>query len=194
MPRLTAAVRGYDGIIDTCGLTHRGAAAAVLGGTALLGAGCAADRLAAPAQESAARPIAASALVFAWPPRSPAARYLAIATAGNRRLNADFDPLEGRDRNDLARAQTDLRDAAATERWFDRRLLQIAFPSEAERTAHELDRVNQARARLTTIAAASRTLPRLHAYERRLNAADRPVEQAVRTIRRQLGLPPPPSS
>ena len=46
------------------------------------------------------------------------ARYLVIATAGNRRLNADFDPLERRDRNDLARAKADLRDAAATERLF----------------------------------------------------------------------------
>lgn len=135
-----------------------------------------------------------SALAIGSPRRAPAARYLAIAAAGNRRLNADFDRLEGHDRHDLARAKADLRDAAATERLFDRRLLRIAFPSQAERTAHELDRVNQARARLTTIAAASTTFPRLHAYERRLNAANRPVEQAVKTIRRQLGLPPPPTS
>lgn len=117
-----------------------------------------------------------------------------IATAGNRRLNADFDPLEGRDRNDLARAKTDLRDAAATERLFDRRLLRIVFRSETERVGDDLYRVNQARARLTSAAAASMSLRQLHAYERRLDVANRPVEQAVRTIRRQLGLPPPPTS
>jgi hypothetical protein len=117
-----------------------------------------------------------------------------IATAGNRRLNADFDPLERRDRNDLARAKADLRDASATERLFDRRLVRIVFPSETERVAHDLERVNQARARLTSAAAASTSLRRLHAYERRLDASNRPVEQAVRTIRQQLGLPPPPTS
>jgi hypothetical protein len=117
-----------------------------------------------------------------------------IARAGNRRLDADFDPLEQRDRNDLARAKADLRDAVATERLFDRRLLQIVFPSETERVAHDLYRVNQARAMLTAAAAASMSLRQLHAYEPRLDAANRPVEQAVRTIRRQLGLPPPPAS
>ena len=119
---------------------------------------------------------------------------LTIAISGNRRLNADFDPLEDRDRNDLARAKADLRDAAATERLFDGRLLRIVFPTETEQVARVLYRVNQARATLTTAAAASTSLRQLHAYEQRLTAANRPVEQAVRTIRRQLGLPPPPTS
>jgi hypothetical protein len=126
--------------------------------------------------------------------RAAGTRYLLIAAAGNRRLDADFDPLEGSERNDLARAKADLPDAAATERLFDRRGLGIVFPSETERVAHELYRVNQARARLTTAAAASTSLRRLHAYERRLDAANKPVEQAVTTIRQQLGLPPPPTS
>jgi hypothetical protein len=77
---------------------------------------------------------------------------------------------------------------------FDRRLLRIVFPTETERVARLLYWVNQARARLTTAAAASTSLRQLHAYEQRLTAANRPVEQAVRTIRRQLGLPPPPTS
>jgi hypothetical protein len=126
--------------------------------------------------------------------RALAARYLVIARAGNRRLNADFDPLEDRDRNDLARAKADLRDAAATERLFDHRLLGIVFPTETEQIARDLYRVNEARATLTTAAAASASLRQLHAYEPRLDAANKPVEQAVRTIREQLGLPPPPTS
>jgi hypothetical protein len=125
--------------------------------------------------------------------RALGARYLVIARAGNRRLDADFDPLEERDRNDLARAKADLRDAAATERLFDHRLLRIVFPPATERVARGLYRVNEARARLTTTAAASTSLRRLHAYEPPLDAANRPVEQAVRAIRRQLGLPPPPT-
>jgi hypothetical protein len=126
--------------------------------------------------------------------RAAAARYLAIARAGNRRLDIDFRRLERRDRNRLGAAGADLRDAAATERLFDRRLLLIALPPPSETVARVLYRVNQARAQLTTAAAASTSLRELHAYQRRLAAANRPVEQAVRTIRRQLGLPPPSAS
>jgi hypothetical protein len=162
--------------------------------TLLLGAGSAADPPGALARESAPRTAARSGLATGATRRALAARYLMIATAGNRRLEADFDPLEKRDRNDLVRAKADLHDAAATERLFDRRLLQIVFPPEIERVARQLYRVNQARARLTAAAAASATLPGLHSYEPLLNAANGPVERAVATIRRQLGLPPPSSS
>ena len=57
-----------------------------------------------------------------------------------------------------------------------------------------LYRVNQARAQVTAEAAASTSLRQLHAWERRLAAANGPVEQAVKTIRRQLSLPPPATS
>lgn len=126
--------------------------------------------------------------------RAAAARYLVIAKAGNRRLDTDFGRLERRDRNRLAAAEADLRDAAATQRLFDRRLLRIVFPPQTEHVARVLYRVNQARAQLTTTAAASTSLRQLHTYERRLAAANKPVEQAVKTIRRQLGLPPPSTS
>ena len=124
-----------------------------------------------------------------------AAQYLVIANVGNRRLEHDFDPLEGRDRDNLAAARADLRDAAATERLFDRRLLRIRFPPATERVAQHLFRINQARAKLTAaVAGQSTSLPVLHAYERVLDEANVPVEQAVGTIRRQLGLPPPDTS
>lgn len=123
-----------------------------------------------------------------------AARYLAIAVAGNRRLEIDFDGLEGRDRDNLARARADLRDAAATERLFDRRLLAIVFPAGTERIARALVWLNTYRAALTMRAAGSRTLAQLRGYEPRLSAANRPVEQAVRLIRGELGLPPPETS
>lgn len=124
--------------------------------------------------------------------RAAAARYLVIAKAGNRRLDTDFGRLERHDRNRLAAAEADLRDAAATERLFDRRLLRIVFPPQTEQVARVLYRVNQARAQLTTTAAASTSLRQLHTCERRVAAANKPVEQAVKTIRRQLGLHPPP--
>jgi hypothetical protein len=183
----------YDPVMAGCWRTRR-SAAAVLGCFGLLVVGCAATRPGAPKPDSASRVAATSGLAVGSARRALGARYLVIATAGNRRLNADFDPLEKRDRNDLARAKADLRDAAATERLFDRRLLRIVFPSATERVARDLYRVNEARARLTTAAAASTSLHQLHAYEPRLDAANEPVEQAVRTIRRQLGLPPPPTS
>jgi hypothetical protein len=148
-------------------------AIAALGCATALGAGCGAGGLAN---------------------RTPRLRYLAIAVAGNRRLEADLDPLERRDRNRLARADADLRDAAATERLFDRRLLRIAFPSRTEPVARWLYRVNEARARLTAAAAGSKSLRALDAYEQRLAAANATVEMPVRAIRRLLGLPPPPTS
>lgn len=122
------------------------------------------------------------------------ARYLKIAEAGNHRLEKDFDALEEKDRNRLAAAKADLRDAAATEHLFDRRLLAIKLPAQAEEVAHILYRVNQSRARLTSQAARSTSLRQLHAYERRLAAANKPVEDAVQVIRGILGLPPPDTS
>ena len=122
------------------------------------------------------------------------ARYLAIAKAGNRHLEHDFDQLEHDRRITLAMARADLRDAAVTERLFDRRLLAIRFPSATERAARVLYRVNQARAALTSIAAQSMSLAQVERFEHRLDFANAAVEQQVRLIRRQLGLPPPSTS
>jgi hypothetical protein len=126
--------------------------------------------------------------------RKAAARsYLAIARPANRRLETDFDGLDDH-RGDLAAARADLRDAAATERQFDRRLLALQLPAATETVARLLVTANEARARLTTAAAASTSLSQLHRYEPRLTAANQPVEEAVRVIRSQLGLPPPETS
>jgi hypothetical protein len=126
--------------------------------------------------------------------RQLAARYLRIAEAGNRRLEVDFDRLHTQDRRDLAAARADLRDAAATERLFDRRLLAIPFPPAIEAVARTLFRLNEARARLTAASAASASLPQLREYEQLLAGANVGVERAVRLIRRRLGLPPPETS
>jgi hypothetical protein len=177
-----------------CDRARQGAVAVALGCAALLGAGCAAAKPAPTARPPASRIAAAGGIASGPARRALAARYLAIANAGNRRLDVDFGRLEGRDRNRLAAAEADLRDAAATERLFDRRLMQIVFPPETEQVARLLDQVNQARVALTTAAAASISLRQLHGYQRQLTAANKPVEQAVRAIRRQLGLPPPSTS
>ena len=171
-------------------LGRRFAAATVVGAAALL-AGCG-GKVGAP--KATTRSSVTGSPLSSAHHSAVATRYLVIAKAGNERLEDDFDPLQKRDRNRLAAAEADLRDAAATERLFDRRLLRISFPARTERVARRLYRVNQARATLTVTAAASKSLRRLHAYERRLNAANVPVETAVKTIRRQLGLPPPSTS
>ena len=148
---------------------------------------------------AAAAPAHTSHAAPAGPANSPAQRkmaarsYLAIARPANRRLETDFDGLE-EDGSNLAAAQADLRDAAATEREFDRRLLALKLPPATEAVARRLVTVNEARARLATAAAASTSLSQLHGYQPRLTAANKPVEDAVRVIRRQLGLPPPETS
>jgi hypothetical protein len=53
---------------------------------------------------------------------------------------------------------------------------------------------NESRARLTDEAARSGSLAQLRGYARRLTAANAPVEEAVRVVRAQLGLPPPDTS
>jgi hypothetical protein len=134
------------------------------------------------------------AATIATQQRALAARYLAIAEAGNRRLDHDFDSLEDRDADNLTRARADLRDAAATERLFDRRLRAIRFPPAIEPVARDLYRINQRRATLTAAAAAAASLRWLHSYEPVLDAANAPVERDVAAIRRGLGLPPPETS
>ena len=153
----------------------------------LLTAGCAGSGRTGAAAERATRNLQAATVTAR---RMLAARYLAIAQAGNRRLEHDFDALDGRDRSHLAAADADLRDVAATERLFDHQLLGIAFPPEAQETARLLISANQARAQLTQTAASSASLRQLHGYQRRLDQADGPVEAMVRVIRSQLGLPP----
>jgi hypothetical protein len=122
-----------------------------------------------------------------------ARRYLAIAVAGNRHLERDFDGLRAA-HGDLALARAYLRDAAATERLFDRRLLRLSLPASVEVIARLLVSANEVRARLSDQAAASTSFAQLRGYEPRLTAANAPVEDAVRVIRDMLGLPPPATS
>jgi hypothetical protein len=152
-----------------------------MGCAGLLATGCASARpTAGPAAGQAQRKVAAG--------------YMAIARPANRRLETDLEGIEHRDRNHLAAAKADLRDAAATERLFDRQLLAMRLPPATEAVARLLVTSNEARAKLTNKAAASTSLRQLDRYESRLEEANQPVEQAVRTIRRQLGLPPPATS
>jgi hypothetical protein len=170
-------------------------AAAAAACAALAVAACASGRPAAPSPgQSVARSSPAAVSATSPAQRALAARYLAIASAGNRRLETGFDRLDGQDRGDLSAAQADLRDIAATEHLFDQQLSGMAFPAGTEQAARSLVRVNQARAQLTIMAARSASLPQLRGYERQLTAANEPVEAAVRLIRRQLGLPPPDTS
>jgi hypothetical protein len=162
---------------------------------ALLAAGCAdASQTAAP--PSAQSSHAASAVPAIRPAQRKAAgrKYLAIAVPANHRLEVDFDGFSEHVHDNLAVAQAELRDAVATERQFDRRLLGLTLPPATAEFARLLVTANQARARLTEMAAASTSLAQLRGYQRRLTAANAPVEQAVRVIRSQLGLPPPETS
>ena len=169
-------------------------AGVVLGCAALLAAGCSgAGRTAAAAPAHASQAAPAGQAISPAQRKVAARSYLAIALPANRRLDTDFDGLKDH-RGDLTAARADLRDAAATEREFDRRLLALKLPPATAAVARQLVTVNEARARLTTAAAASTSLSQLHRYQPRLTAANEPVEDAVRVIRRQLGLPPPETS
>ena len=157
-------------------------ASLVTAGAVLLAAGCASSP---PSGPPAGPPAATKAL---------AARYLAIAQPANHQLDHEFDGLKDNEKDNLAAARADLRAAAATERRFDRQLMAITFPPPTEPIVRLLYRVNQARAALTSTAAGATSLRQLRGCQRRLDAANGPVEDAVRVIRDQLGLPPPTTS
>lgn len=124
-------------------------------------------------------------------PSGSAARYMNIAEPANRRLEIDFDRLAGPDRFHLADALADLRDAASTERTFDRDLLRLSLPPDVEVTAQDLVRANESRVKLTSGLSAYGSLEQLKLGEKSLAAANGAVEAVVRSVRRKLGLPPP---
>jgi hypothetical protein len=163
-------------------------------GTALLAAGCASSG--PPAQSPAShRPAARGTAATTAELTAMAARYMAIARPANRELDHEFDGFDDHVKDgDLAPARADLRAAVVTERRFDRQLIALSFPPRTEPFVRLLYRVNQARAELTSTAAAATSLRELRGYQRRLDAANEPVEDAVRVIRAQLGLPPPDTS
>jgi hypothetical protein len=165
------------------------AASLVTAGVVLLAAGCASS---APSGHTAAQSQTAQSGPAAT--RALAARYLAIARPANRQLEHEFDGLKDNESRNLAAARADLRAAAATERRFDRQLIAVTFPSQTEPIVRLLYSVNQARAALTSTAAGATSLRQLRGYQRRLDAANGPVEDAVQVIRSQLGLPPPSTS
>ena len=179
-------------------------AGSVLLGSALLAAGCAstappARSLAShsPASQGTAShsPAARGTAATTAELTAMAARYMAIARPANRQLDHGFDGFDDHIKDgDLAAARADLRAAVVTERRFDRQLIALSFPPRTEPFVRLLYRVNQARAELTSTAAAATSLRELRGYQRRLDAANEPVEDAVRVIRAQLGLPPPDTS
>ena len=184
-------------------------AGSVLLGSALLAAGCASS--APPARSPASQgpasrgtesqgtasqsPTARGTAVTSAELTAMAARYMAIARPANRELDHEFDGFDDHMKDgDLAAARADLRAAVVTERRFDRQLIALSFPPRTEPFVRLLYRVNQARAELTSTAAGVTSLRELRGYQRRLDAANEPVEDAVRVIRAQLGLPPPDTS
>lgn len=169
-------------------------AGSVLLGTALLAAGCASSG--PPARSPVSQsPVARGTAATTAELTAMAARYMAIVRPANRELDHEFDGFDDHLRDgDLAAARADLRAAVVTERRFDRQLIALSFPPRTEPFVRLLYRVNQARAALTSTAAGVTSLRELRGYQRRLDAANEPVEDAVRVIRGQLGLPPPDTS
>jgi hypothetical protein len=178
-------------------------ASLVTAGSVLLATGCASSGPPArsPASDSPVSQSTAS--------HSPAARgtaattteltamaawYMAIARPANRELDHEFDGFDDHLKDGDLAARTDLRGAVVTERRFDRQLIALSFPPRTEPFVRLLYRVNQARAALTSTAAGVTSLRELRGYQRRLEAANEPVEDAVRVIRGQLGLSPPDTS
>jgi hypothetical protein len=138
---------------------------------------------------SAASPAAAT------PTRSPAAaKYLAIATAANQRLEIANDGYKRDEVSNLAAAKADLSSEVATETSFDEQLDQIPFPLSVASIARALILANEQRGALTARQARSPSLAQLRSFDAQHAAADAAVEVQVRLIRKALHLPPPTTS
>jgi hypothetical protein len=163
----------------------------------VLAAGCASAQSAHPAQPvqpaaPSARP--SSSATPGSDTRALAAAYMALALPANHRLDTEVDGFTDHERDNLAAAEADLRAQAATERSFDRQLLKISFPPQIAAVARALVQANQMRIQLTDRQARSASVAGLLSFASRHKAADAAVEDQVRIIRRDLGLPPPSTS
>jgi hypothetical protein len=138
----------------------------------------------------AAAPATAASAQLAAAARS----YLAIATPSDKQLDVEEDAYADDERDNLPAAKAELRAQVTTERLFDKELAAIKFPATVEATAQALIRANEARFRLTLRQARSKTLARLRALDSARKAGDAAVEVQAELIRKQLHLPPVPSS
>jgi len=135
-------------------------------------------------------------------PPSPAAVQLAaaarsyqtLADASDKQLDVEEDAYADDEHDDLAAAKAELRAQVATERLFDTDLAKIKFPASVEATAQALIRANEARFRVTLRQARARTLTRLQALDSARKLGDAAVEVQAELIRKELHLPPVPSS
>ncbi|HYY19412.1 MAG TPA: hypothetical protein VE864_11270, partial [Streptosporangiaceae bacterium] len=169
----------------------------VTAGSVLLGSALLAPPARSPASQGPGShsPAARGTAVTSAELTAMAARYMAIARPANRELDHEFDGFDDHIKDgDLAAGRADLRAAVVTERRFDRQLIALSFPPRTEPFVRLLYRVNQARAELTSTAAGVTSLRELRGYQWRLDAANEPVEDAVRVIHGQPGVPPPDTS
>jgi hypothetical protein len=120
--------------------------------------------------------------------------YLAIANPSDKQLDVEEDAYADDERDNLAAAKAELRAQVATERLFDTDLARIKFPAAVEATAQALIRANEARFRVTLRQARAKTLTRLRALDSARKAGDAAVEAQAVLIRKELHLPPVPSS
>jgi hypothetical protein len=125
---------------------------------------------------------------------SSAARYLAIATAANHRLEIANDGYKRDELANLAAAKANLRSEVATETSFDEQLAQIPFPLSIASIVRALILSNERRGTLTARQARSTSLAQLRSFDARHRAKDAAVEVQVRLLRKALHLPPPATS
>jgi len=121
-------------------------------------------------------------------------RYLAIANPADQQLNKDVNAYTTNVRSNLAAARANLRAEVATASLFDRKLAAIKFPAAVQAIARDVIQANQARVRVITRQARTRTLVRMQAFDAQHAAADAAVEVQVKRIRQALHLPAPSSS
>jgi hypothetical protein len=120
--------------------------------------------------------------------------YTNLAVPADRAVTADLEGYSNTMHSNLAAAKAYLQKQVQAEASFDNQLGQITFPPAPDPHADLLIAADQKRIKLITLQMHARTLRKLRSFNAQDLAANAVVEEQVKIIRQDLGLPPAPGN
>ncbi|HTS96793.1 MAG TPA: hypothetical protein VMI33_09235 [Streptosporangiaceae bacterium] len=115
--------------------------------------------------------------------------YTNLADPADHALTAEVDGYALDEHHNLAAAKLDLSKVVKTQASFDNQLGEITFPPAPDPHVDLLIAADQKRIKLFKLQMQATTLRKLRAFDARDEAANAAVEEQVRIIRQDLGLP-----
>jgi hypothetical protein len=120
--------------------------------------------------------------------------YTNLAVPADRALTADIQGYSVAMHSNLAAAKLDLQKQVQAEASFDNQLGGITFPPAPDPHVDLLIAADQKRIKLIKLQMQAKTLRKLRSFNAQDLAANAVVEEQVKIIRQDLGLPPAPGN